>query len=101
MADATHVSARPGHHGVASEQGSVPARARCIRRSLAVIAVLVYHANSEWLSGGFLGVEVFFVISGYLITLLLMAEVHERTGTVHLGGRSGCGAPVACCRRCS
>ncbi len=53
-------------------------------RALAVIAVLVYHANSEWLSGGFLGVEVFFVISGYLITLLLMAE-RERTGTVRLG----------------
>jgi peptidoglycan/LPS O-acetylase OafA/YrhL len=53
-------------------------------RALAVVAVMVYHANSEWLSGGFLGVEVFFVISGYLITLLLMAE-RERTGTVKLG----------------
>ena len=53
-------------------------------RALAVIAVLVYHANTEWLSGGFLGVEVFFVISGYLITLLLMAE-RERTGTVRIG----------------
>ena len=46
--------------------------------------MLIYHANSEWLAGGFLGVEVFFVISGYLITLLLMAE-RERTGTVRLG----------------
>jgi peptidoglycan/LPS O-acetylase OafA/YrhL len=53
-------------------------------RALAVIAVLVYHANSEWLAGGFLGVEVFFVISGYLITLLLMAE-RERTGSVRVG----------------
>ena len=52
-------------------------------RALAVIAVLVYHANSDWLSGGFLGVEVFFVISGYLITLLLMAE-RERSGRVDL-----------------
>ena len=42
---------------------------------------MVYHANSEWLHGGFLGVEVFFVISGYLITLLLIAE-HERSGRV-------------------
>ena len=53
-------------------------------RALAVVAVMIYHANSEWLPGGFLGVEVFFVISGYLITLLLIAE-KERTGRVHLG----------------
>src|SRR5215213_5820899 len=52
-------------------------------RALAVIAVMIYHANSAWLSGGFLGVEVFFVISGYLITLLLMAE-REQTGRVDL-----------------
>ena len=52
-------------------------------RALAVIAVIIYHANSAWLPGGFLGVEVFFVISGYLITLLLVAE-EERTGTVSL-----------------
>ena len=52
-------------------------------RALSVIAVIVYHANKSWLGGGFLGVEVFFVISGYLITLLLLAE-RERTGTVTL-----------------
>ncbi|MFM7126921.1 MAG: acyltransferase family protein, partial [Actinomycetota bacterium] len=52
-------------------------------RALAVLAVIVYHANSSWLPGGFLGVEVFFVISGYLITLLLVAE-HERNGAVDL-----------------
>jgi peptidoglycan/LPS O-acetylase OafA/YrhL len=53
-------------------------------RALAVVAVMVYHANHEWLSGGFLGVEVFFVISGYLITLLMIGE-HERLGRIHLG----------------
>ena len=53
-------------------------------RALAVVAVMIYHANSNWLHGGFLGVEVFFVISGYLITLLIVAE-HERTGHVNLG----------------
>ena len=53
-------------------------------RALAVLAVMVYHANPSWLPGGFLGVEVFFVISGYLITLLLIAE-KERTGGVRLG----------------
>ncbi|MDX2378823.1 MAG: acyltransferase family protein [Acidimicrobiia bacterium] len=52
-------------------------------RAFAVVAVMIYHANSTWLNGGFLGVEVFFVISGYLITLLLIAE-KERTKTVNL-----------------
>jgi len=52
-------------------------------RAIAVVAVMIYHANSDWLAGGYLGVEVFFVISGYLITLLLIAE-HERTGGVDL-----------------
>jgi len=52
-------------------------------RALAVIAVMIFHANHDWLSAGFLGVEVFFVISGYLITLLLIGE-HERTGFISL-----------------
>jgi peptidoglycan/LPS O-acetylase OafA/YrhL len=52
-------------------------------RAFAVVAVMIYHANSTWLKGGFLGVEVFFVISGYLITLLLIAE-KERTSRVDL-----------------
>ena len=52
-------------------------------RALAVVAVMIYHADAGWLPGGFLGVEVFFVLSGYLITLLLMAET-ERTGGVSL-----------------
>ena len=52
-------------------------------RALSVIAVIIYHANKLWLPGGFLGVEVFFVISGYLITLLLLAE-NERNGSVNL-----------------
>ena len=46
-------------------------------RALAVLAVIVYHANKSWLTGGFLGVEVFFVISGYLITLLLITESEQ------------------------
>ena len=52
-------------------------------RALAVVAVMLYHADHDWLPGGYLGVEVFFVISGYLITLLLIGE-HERTGRVDL-----------------
>ena len=43
-------------------------------RALSVIAVIFYHANLAWLPGGFIGVEVFFVVSGYLITALLIGE---------------------------
>jgi peptidoglycan/LPS O-acetylase OafA/YrhL len=43
-------------------------------RAIAVSAVLLYHAELPFVPGGFLGVEVFFVISGYLITALLLAE---------------------------
>lgn len=46
-------------------------------RALALIAVVLYHADLSWLPGGFLGVEVFFVLSGYLITSLLLAEWNQ------------------------
>jgi peptidoglycan/LPS O-acetylase OafA/YrhL len=50
-------------------------------RALAIVAVLVFHLNAPWLPGGFLGVDVFFVVSGFLITTLLVRE-HEQTGTI-------------------
>jgi peptidoglycan/LPS O-acetylase OafA/YrhL len=43
-------------------------------RALAVATVFIYHAGGTWLPGGFLGVDFFLVISGYLITSLLVAE---------------------------
>ena len=43
-------------------------------RALAVVAVIAYHSEIESVPGGFLGVEIFFVISGYLITALLLEE---------------------------
>jgi peptidoglycan/LPS O-acetylase OafA/YrhL len=52
-------------------------------RAVAVLAVIVYHLDRAWLPGGFLGVDIFFVLSGYLITMLLLAE-HRQTGRIHL-----------------
>ena len=53
-------------------------------RAIAVLAVFLYHAGVNWMPGGFLGVDVFFVISGYLITSLLLSE-RRSTGKVRLG----------------
>ena len=50
-------------------------------RALSVIGVLFYHGGFSWMPGGFLGVEVFFVVSGYLITSLLITE-QEKTGRI-------------------
>lgn len=52
-------------------------------RALAVVAVVVYHAWPAWLPGGFVGVDVFFVVSGFLITSLLLREF-AATGTISL-----------------
>jgi len=52
-------------------------------RGLAVFAVLAYHAGLPWARGGFLGVDAFFVLSGYLITSLLLTE-HRATGAIGL-----------------
>jgi peptidoglycan/LPS O-acetylase OafA/YrhL len=57
-------------------------------RALAVTAVAVYHfggGKTSWLPGGFLGVDVFFVLSGYLITSLLLTE-YSRQGRIDLLG---------------
>ena len=47
-------------------------------RAIAVIGVLLYHADLTWLKGGFLGVDVFFVLSGFLITTLIVEEFDRR-----------------------
>ena len=52
-------------------------------RGLAILAVLLYHAGVAWAAGGFLGVEAFFVLSGFLITSLLIRE-WRRTSAIAL-----------------
>ncbi len=53
-------------------------------RAIAVLAVFFYHSTVGWMPGGFLGVDVFFVISGYLITSLLLSE-YRRGGHIGVG----------------
>ena len=52
-------------------------------RAFAVLAVIAYHMNMSWAPGGLLGVTMFFVLSGYLITGLLIAEF-DYSGTIDL-----------------
>ena len=52
-------------------------------RAVAVVAVFLFHADLGWAKGGYLGVDLFFVISGFLITGLLAGEC-ERTGALDL-----------------
>lgn len=83
-------TSRPSQHP-AAEPGAAPApngRTRLRRdieglRAVAVGTVLLYHASSSLLPGGFVGVDVFFVISGFLITSLLLREA-ARDGRISL-----------------
>ena len=54
-------------------------------RAIAVAAVIFYHLGFTWIPGGFLGVDLFFVISGYVITRLLLDSI-ERSGGLDLRG---------------
>ena len=83
---------RPGssqaEHGADVAEATAPSRlpyqpALDGLRGLAVAAVLFYHADLSWARGGFLGVDAFFVLSGYLITSLLLVE-WRGTGTLNV-----------------
>ena len=54
-------------------------------RAVAVIAVMLYHLGFPWIPGGFLGVDLFFVISGYVITRLLLDSI-QRDGVQRIAG---------------
>src|SRR5579862_1589571 len=71
---AAPVSSRPARPGKIRQMPGLDGL-----RAIAVVAVIVYHLNPSWLPGGFLGVDVFFVVSGYLITSLLMEEWRKRS----------------------
>ncbi|OMH31193.1 acyltransferase family protein [Tersicoccus sp. Bi-70] len=68
-------SARPRHASLPGLDGL---------RALAVVLVLLYHLLPQWMPGGMIGVDVFFVLSGFLITSLLLVEF-RRTGRIAFG----------------
>lgn len=72
------MSERPSHHSGPAHHAGLDGL-----RGVAVVMVLVFHSGLGWLPGGFLGVSVFFTLSGYLITSLLIDEV-STTGGVKL-----------------
>ena len=49
-----------------------------ILRALAVISVVLYHAGFKFIPGGWLGVDIFFVISGFLISNIIISELNEK-----------------------
>lgn len=70
---------------VGDTSGAGPSRIDALDglRAVAVVAVLLFHLDLSWMSGGFLGVSLFFTLSGFLITRLLLDE-SARTGRVAL-----------------
>ncbi|QVG65421.1 acyltransferase [Curtobacterium flaccumfaciens pv. flaccumfaciens] len=84
-----HRTAAPAHSEAGSPQAPPPPlthRAPALDglRTIAILVVVLYHLHVPQFEGGFIGVTVFFVLSGFLITTLLLGE-RRRTGRVRLG----------------
>lgn len=67
-------------------------------RAVAVVSVLLFHFGLPGFPGGFVGVDVFFVISGFLITRLIVDEASGRGPSA--SPTSICGGRDGCCPRC-
>ncbi|HPF79678.1 acyltransferase family protein [Nostocoides australiense] len=82
-------SSRPAPRAPSRVRSSAPSTGRLPGldglRTVAIVAVLIFHLNAAWLPGGFIGVDIFFVVSGFLITTLLVRE-RASTGRVDLAG---------------
>ena len=91
----------PAVKGTTSDQAATRLPGLDGLRALAVLAVIAFHEQLTAFPGGFLGVDVFFVLSGYLITDLLVAQWnrHGRLGCARSGrgGPGGCSPPWPCC----
>ena len=94
MTIAPHTATEKQHSGLSDEAGTAPGDRRFRPdiqglRAVAVLLVVLYHAGLHGLSGGYVGVDVFFVISGFVITGLLLRErgTSGRTSLIGFYGR--------------
>ena len=88
MSQLTAPAVRRGRHAAAATRVSPATRSPLRRdieglRAVAVLLVVAYHCGLPWITGGYVGVDVFFVISGFLITGLLLREIRAH-GTVSI-----------------
>lgn len=51
-------------------------------RAFAVLAVILFHLNISWIKSGYLGVDIFFVISGYLITSIIIRDLENKSFSI-------------------
>ena len=67
---------------------------------MALLIIMGYHFGVGWLQGGFFSLDIFYVLSGYLITGLLVERVPQ-AGAGSSCRPSGCAGPAGCCPRSS